>query len=195
MYCGHQLPDGMVRNQKLPMGNILTPTTKDDEHDELISAEEVVSSGRMSQADWDACAKTSHALFSFGQEQAATRGIILVDTKYEFGKDLETGEIVLIDEIHTPDSSRWWISESYEARMAAGEDPEMVDKEFLRKWFAKYCDPYSDATLPEPPAELLDELSRKYIMLYEMITGKKFEFPDESKSVGDSLATAVLQSL
>ncbi len=195
MYCGHQLPDGMVRNQKLPMGNILTPTTKDDEHDELISAEEVVSSGRMSQADWDACAKASHALFSFGQEQAATRGIILVDTKYEFGKDLETGEIVLIDEIHTPDSSRWWISESYETRMAAGEDPEMVDKEFLRKWFAKHCDPYSDATLPEPPAELLDELSRKYIMLYEMITGKKFEFPDESKSVGDSLATAVSQSL
>ncbi len=194
MYCGHQLPEGLKRNQSLPMGNILTPTTKDDEHDELITAEEVVSSGRMSQADWDTCAKASKALFSFGQEEAAARGLILVDTKYEFGKDPETGEIILIDEIHTPDSSRWWITDSYEKRFAAGEEPEMIDKEFLRRWFASKCDPYKDATLPEPPAELLDTLSRKYIMLYEMITSKTFEFPDVSESVEDGIATAVLQS-
>lgn len=118
-YCGHLLPDGLVKNQKLDQ-NKLTPTTKDDTHDELISADKVVSSGRMSQADWDTCAKYAHALFALGQELAAQRGLILVDTKYEFGKDKE-GNILLVDEIHTPDSSRYWVKDSYDARMSAGE--------------------------------------------------------------------------
>ncbi len=195
MYCGHQLPDGLKRNQCLPMGNILTPTTKDDEHDELITAEEVVSSGRMSKADWDACAKASKELFNLGQVEAASRGLLLVDTKYEFGKDPETGEIILVDEIHTPDSSRWWVAESYQERYKAGEEPEMIDKEILRRWFAKQCDPYKDATLPTPPPELVNTLSRKYIMLYEMITSKPFEFPDVDESVEDVLATVISQSL
>eukprot|EP00968_Pinguiococcus_pyrenoidosus_P009911 scaffold770_cov255-Pinguiococcus_pyrenoidosus.AAC.64 len=175
-YCGHALPDGLVKNQKLA-ANLLTPTTKDDVHDELISAEEVVSSGRMTQAQWDYCAQAAHRLFEFGQEVAAARGLILVDTKYEFGLD-EAGTIRLIDEIHTPDSSRYWIADTYEERMAAGKAPENIDKEFLRLWFREHCDPYKDEVLPEAPAELVAELSRRYIMLYEMITGNEFVFPD-----------------
>ncbi|CAM9374192.1 unnamed protein product, partial [Phaeothamnion confervicola] len=189
-YCGFALPEGLRKNQKLPMGNILTPTTKDAVHDELISAAEVVASGRMSQADWDACHRVATELFAFGQQTAAERGLILVDTKYELGKD-SAGNVILVDEIHTPDSSRYWIAESYEARMAAGQEPENVDKEFLRKWFAKNCDPYADETLPEAPAELVSELSRRYIMLYEMITGQDFEFPDPSKSANDRIAEGV----
>jgi phosphoribosylaminoimidazole-succinocarboxamide synthase len=103
-YCGHHIPDGLVKNQKLER-NLLTPTTKDDKHDELISAEEVVAQGRMTQEEWDTCAEAAQALFAFGQEIAAKRGLILVDTKYEFGKDAD-GNITLLDEIHTPDSRR-----------------------------------------------------------------------------------------
>jgi phosphoribosylaminoimidazole-succinocarboxamide synthase len=118
-YCGHTFPDGLVKNQKLSE-NKLTPTTKSDEHDELISAEEIVSKGFMTQADWDKCAEYAHRLFAFGQETARKNGLILVDTKYEFGKDSE-GNILIVDEIHTPDSSRYWVADTFEARMAAGE--------------------------------------------------------------------------
>jgi phosphoribosylaminoimidazole-succinocarboxamide synthase len=176
-YCGHTLPDGLIKNQKLPMGNLLTPTTKDDVHDELISEEEVISKGFMTKADWDKCAEYSHKLFEFGQQIALQRGLILVDTKYEFGKDSQ-GTIFLIDEVHTPDSSRYWIADTYDALFAAGKNPENVDKELLRVWFNEHCDPYKDETLPEAPVELVNELSRRYIMLYEMITGEKFQFPE-----------------
>jgi len=176
-YCGHTLPDGLVKNVKLE-SNLLTPTTKDDTHDELISAAEVVSSGRMTQEQWDYCADAAQKLFAFGQETAASRGLILVDTKYEFGLD-ESGTIRLIDEIHTPDSSRYWIADTYDARMAAGDAPENIDKEFLRLWFRAHCDPYKDEVLPEAPVELVAELSRRYVMLYEMITGETFAFPED----------------
>lgn len=177
-YCGHVLPEGLVKNQKLDC-NKLTPTTKDSVHDELISAEEVVKSGRMTQAEWDTCAAYSHALFNFGQEKALERGLILVDTKYEFGKDAE-GNIYLIDEIQTPDSSRYWVAESYETRFASGLEPENIDKEFLRKWYTANCDPYKDEILPEAPADLVNELSRRYIMIYEIMTVNKFEFKEVS---------------
>lgn len=118
-YCGHLLADGLIKNQKLDQ-ILLTPTTKDDVHDELISAKEVVSSGRMTQAEWDTCADYSHKLFSFGQSKALEKGLILVDTKYEFGKDAE-GNILLIDEIQTPDSSRFWIADSFQSRMDNGQ--------------------------------------------------------------------------
>lgn len=118
-YCGHTLPDGLVKNQKLA-ANLLTPTTKDDLHDELISAEEILSSGRMSQEDWERCAHYATELFNFSQLKAAEKGLILVDTKYEFGKD-EQGTIILIDEIQTPDSSRFWLQGTYAARMAEGK--------------------------------------------------------------------------
>ena len=163
LYCGHTLPEGMVKNQQLSGGNLLTPTTKDDLHDELISGAEIVSSGRMTQEDYDICAAYSHALFAYSQQVASERGLILVDTKYEFGKTAE-GHILLVDELQTPDSSRYWIAASYAARMAASPplEPENVDKEFLRRWYAERCDPYKDEVLPAAPRELVCELSRRY---------------------------------
>eukprot|EP00475_Leptophrys_vorax_P005144 TRINITY_DN13099_c0_g1_i1.p1 TRINITY_DN13099_c0_g1~~TRINITY_DN13099_c0_g1_i1.p1 ORF type:complete len:156 (+),score=6.60 TRINITY_DN13099_c0_g1_i1:48-470(+) len=116
-------------------------------------------------------------LFAHGQQVAAAHGLILVDTKYEFGRDA-AGDIRLIDEIHTPDSSRYWIADSYEARHAQGLEPENIDKEFLRLWFRDNCDPYNDKDLPPAPAHLLTELSWRYISLYEAITGSKFQVPD-----------------
>lgn len=117
-YCGHDLPEGLVKNQKLAQ-NLLTPTTKSDEHDELISAEEIVATGLMTQDQWDTCAQYAHELFALGQAIAASKGLILVDTKYEFGIDVTDGTtILLVDEIHTPDSSRYWVADTYEARMA-----------------------------------------------------------------------------
>lgn len=172
LYCGHSFPDAMVKNQKLD-GNKLTPTTK-GEHDELISAEEVVQRGLMTQEQWDLCAIYAHKLFSYGQEVAARRGLILVDTKYEFGLLEETGEILLVDEIHTPDCSRYWLSDTYESKFALGEEPDNIDKEFLRRWYRSQCDPYKDDILPPAPPELVNELSRRYIMIYEIITELKF---------------------
>jgi phosphoribosylaminoimidazole-succinocarboxamide synthase len=119
--------------------------------------------------------RTALALFARGQELAARNGLILVDTKYEFGTDA-SGALVLIDEIHTPDSSRYWQRESYATRFAAGGEPQYFDKEFLRLWFRDHSDPYADATLPEAPADLVAELSRRYIQMYEQITGKKFAY-------------------
>lgn len=187
-YCGHSLPEGMMKNQKLEM-QLLTPTTKDDEHDELISAEEIVNKGWMKREHWDKCAAYAHQLFSFGQEEAAKKGYILVDTKYEFGLDEESGEILLVDEIHTPDSSRYWIQESYGLRMADGKEPENVDKEFLRKWYATNCDPYKDETLPAAPSELVNELSRRYIMIFETLLDESFTFSD--LNVGERVLAAV----
>eukprot|EP00039_Didymoeca_costata_P032949 m.40044 g.40044 ORF g.40044 m.40044 type:complete len:352 (-) comp9620_c0_seq1:4626-5681(-) len=190
-YCGHSLPDGMVKNQKLET-NLLTPTTK-AEHDELISAEEIVKSGRMTQEQWDFCSKAAHELFAFGQKTAESRGLILVDTKYEFGVDSD-GNIRLIDEIHTPDSSRYWIKDTYAARMAEGQPPENIDKEFLRLWFAKECDPYDmKKQLPDAPVELVQELSRRYIVLYELITGKEFQFPKNSSEDVKALGAKVTE--
>ncbi|HEX8827901.1 MAG TPA: phosphoribosylaminoimidazolesuccinocarboxamide synthase, partial [Xanthobacteraceae bacterium] len=114
------------------------------------------------------------ALFARGQELASRNGLILVDTKYEFGVDTN-GALTLIDEIHTPDSSRYWQLDSYAARFAAGEEPQYFDKEFLRLWFRGRCDPYRDAALPPAPPELVAELSRRYVAMYEQITGSAFE--------------------
>ena len=175
-YCGNTLPDGLKKNQKFDHP-LVTPTTKSDEHDRLISPAEIVSEGLMTQEDWDYVSGKTLELFIFGQKIAAEHGLILVDTKYEFGKDTN-GQITLIDEIHTPDSSRYWLAGSYAERFATGQEPENIDKEFLRLWFTKNCDPYNDKTLPPAPDELVIELSRRYIQLYEMITGEKFVFPD-----------------
>jgi len=174
-YCGHALPDGMFKNQKLEK-NILTPTTKEEEHDRPISAEDIIAEKWMTQEDWDVCAEAALKIFAFGQKIADEHGLILVDTKYEFGRDLETGEILLIDEVHTPDSSRYWLANSYEERIALGMEPENIDKEFLRLWFRERCDPYKEKVLPEAPRELVLELSRRYITLFEMITWDHFDF-------------------
>ena len=125
-YCGHELPDGMIKNQKLSK-NLLTPTTKEEEHDRPISAEDIIAEKWMTQEDWDVCAQAAQKVFAFGQKVADDHGLILVDTKYEFGRDLETGEILLIDEVHTPDSSRYWLASTYEERHSAGMEPENID--------------------------------------------------------------------
>lgn len=180
-YCGHVLPDGMVKNQKLSK-NLLTPTTKEEEHDRPISETDIVNEGWMTQEDFDVCSKAALAVFARGKEVAAERGLILVDTKFEFGKDAN-GDILIIDEVLTPDSSRYWLASSYESRFKEGIEPDNIDKEFLRLWFANQCDPYKDEVLPEAPKELVCELSRRYISLYEMITGKHFEFIDGAEEM------------
>ncbi len=190
---GIEFPDGLVKNQKLAE-TILTPTTKAEqgEHDAPITPAEIVEQGLLSQAQWDALAEISLALFARGREIAAANGLILVDTKYEFGLDGE-GRITLADEVHTPDSSRYWIAESYEARFAAGENPESLDKEFLRLWISERCDPYNDP-IPEIPAETLIEFSNKYVSLFERVTGETFVYADAGQPVRgrirDNLANA-----
>lgn len=158
---------------------MLTPTTKSDVHDLPISAAEIVEQGLMTQAEWDEVSKYALALFAHGQAEAAKRGMILVDTKFEFGRDVLTGKIMVIDEVMTPDSSRYWIRDTYASRHAAGQEPENIDKEFLRLWFRDHCDPYADAALPDAPPELVAELSKRYVQLYETITGQIFTAPAE----------------
>ena len=184
-YCGNILSEGLKKNQKLE-ANMLTPTTKEEHHDHPIAPPEIVSEGWMTQEDWDYCSQKALALFAFGQQKAAEHGLILVDTKYEMGRDTD-GTIRLIDEIHTPDSSRYWIAETYDERMSAGQEPQNIDKEFLRLWFVDNCDPYNDKTLPDAPDELVAELSSRYIYLYETITGKAFPFPDTGKPIQERI--------
>lgn len=167
------LPDGMKKNAKLPEP-VFDPTTKEDTHDRAITPDQMIAEGLITRKLYDAVKQTATKLFLRGQEVAAKNGLILVDTKYEFGLD-ENNNLVLIDEIHTPDSSRFWQLGSYERRIEAGQEPEYFDKEFLRLWFKEHSDPYKDATLPEAPPELVEELSRRYIRMYEQITGETFE--------------------
>ncbi len=180
-YCGNELPEGLKKNQRLDL-NMLTPTTKEEHHDRPISPKEIVSEGWLTEEEWEEASAYAMELFAFGQKVAAEHGLILVDTKYEFGRDAD-GKIILIDEIHTPDSSRFWIADTYQDRFDQGENPENVDKEFLRLWFKDHCDPYKDETLPEAPNDLVEELSRRYIFLYEKITGESFAFPDNDENI------------
>ena len=166
------LADGLKKNIKLPHP-VFDPMTKEDTHDRTISQEQMVAERLISAELLEKVKHTATALFLRGQKVAAKRGLILVDTKYEFGTD-EKGNLVLIDEIHTPDSSRYWQIEGYEESLAKGSEPKSFDKEFLRLWFKEHCDPYKDAVLPEAPQELVEELSRRYIQMYEQITGTQF---------------------
>lgn len=181
MFCGNVLPDGMSKNQPFERP-IVTPTTKSDAHDASITPDEIVAQGLMTKAEWDYCSQKALELFAYGQHVAREHGMILVDTKYEMGKDKD-GNILLIDELHTPDSSRYWIAASFADRIAQGKEPENIDKEFLRLWFKEHCDPYKDIELPKAPDELVIELSAKYIQLYEAITGKEFTYPTDDVSV------------
>lgn len=175
-YCGNTFTDGMVKNQRL-MANVITPTTKSHTHDKPIAPDDIIERGLMTKDEWEVVSNAAFKLFEFGQRQAEKRGLLLVDTKYEFGKTSDD-RILLIDEIHTPDSSRYWIADSYEERMSKGKEPENIDKEFLRLWFRSHCDPYNDIELPIAPRELVEELSRRYILLYERITGENFVAPN-----------------
>lgn len=156
-YCGNALPDGMLKNQKLS-ANILTPTTKAADHDVPVTPEEIVERGLMTQDEYNEASTKALSLFEYGQHIAKEHGLLLVDTKYEFGKGPD-GTILLIDEVHTPDSSRYWIAHSYEERFQAGLEPDNIDKEFLRLWFKDHCNPYEDEVLPNAPEELVCELA------------------------------------
>jgi phosphoribosylaminoimidazole-succinocarboxamide synthase len=173
-FGGVVLPDGMRKNQQLPQP-IFDPTTKEATHDRTLTPQQMIAEGFITRGMFDRVRATALSLFARGQELAARSGLILVDTKYEFGTDAD-GALVLIDEIHTPDSSRYWQRDSYAARFAAGEEPHYFDKEFLRLWFRDHCDPYKDAILPPAPPDLVQELSRRYVAMYEQITGGKFEY-------------------
>lgn len=179
---GLRLPEGMRDNERLPQP-IITPTSKagHGDHDAPLSPEEILSQGLLTPAQWEQLSAYALALFARGQEEAAARGLILADTKYEFGTDAED-RIVLADEIHTPDSSRYWRAGSYAARFEAGEKPESFDKDFVRNWVAARCDPYRDE-IPEIPEELILGTAAVYIEAFETITGRKFELPSGETSV------------
>jgi phosphoribosylaminoimidazole-succinocarboxamide synthase len=175
---GHVLPEGLRDNQILPTP-IITPTSKafDGGHDEPLTPQEIVEQGLLSQTQWDEVSGYALALFARGQEMAAARGLILVDTKYEFGLDAE-GRILIADEIHTPDSSRYWLAAGYAEAFAAGTRPPSFDKDVIRSWVGARCDPYVD-DIPAIPAEMIAATAQVYIDAYEAITGEVF-VPDLS---------------
>jgi phosphoribosylaminoimidazole-succinocarboxamide synthase len=171
---GYDFPDGMVKNQPLPEP-IITPTTKGraGEHDERITCTEVTERGLLNEETWEQVQAAALAIFKRGQEIARQGGLILVDTKYEFGRTPD-GKIMIIDEVHTPDSSRFWLAESYEELVTKGKEPENFDKEFLRLWYAEHG--YrGDGEPPKPTDELIIQVSERYIALYEMLTGQTLE--------------------
>lgn len=177
-FCGNKLPDNLKKNDKLPE-IIFTPSTKIDKgHDESISKKEIIDKGLMTEEDINFVEKKAFELFKFGSDHCEKNNCILVDTKYEFGKN-EKGEIVLADEIHTPDSSRFWEKSSYEENIKNNLEPKGFDKETIRKWLASKCDPYKTDPLPEVPEKIIIELSMLYQEIYEIITNEKF-IPENS---------------
>jgi phosphoribosylaminoimidazole-succinocarboxamide synthase len=174
---GHRFPEGLRDNQKLPQ-TIITPTTKAEQgdHDAPLSAEEIVARRLLTADQWREVSEKALALFACGRETAARQGLILVDTKYEFGFD-EKGAIVLADEVHTPDSSRYWLAATYPARLAAGAPPDTLDKDYIRRWVAERCDPYRDA-VPEIPPEVVLRAAATYVDVYQKVTGREFALPD-----------------
>jgi phosphoribosylaminoimidazole-succinocarboxamide synthase len=170
---GFTLPDGMQDNEKLPEP-IITPTSKafDGGHDEPLTADAILAQNLLTKEQWETVSNYALTLFARGQDIAASRGLILADTKYEFGTD-DDGNIVLADEIHTPDSSRYWFADSY----APGKRPVSFDKDFVRNWVVERCDPYKDE-IPEIPEDVIDATTKVYIQAYETITNRKFEAGD-----------------
>lgn len=177
--CGVQLPDGMKENQKFPTP-IITPTTKADEgHDENISKEEIIAQGLVSREEYEELEKYTYALFQRGTEIAAQKSLILVDTKYEFGK--KDGKIYLIDEIHTPDSSRYFYADTYQELFEKGEEQRQLSKEFVRKWLMENGFQGKEGqAVPEMTEEYCNSVSERYIELYEKIVGDKFIKADSS---------------
>lgn len=173
-YCGHRLPEGLSRHEALPTP-LLTPTTKAPrgEHDQLTSRDEILRSGALAESLYDEAARVTTALFAAGQSWAAERGLILVDTKYELALDAQD-QLVVIDEIHTPDSSRYWYRDRYERAMSEGRDPEALDKEYVRRWLGEQG--YrGEGAIPEIPLDVRCEAARRYIEAFEQITGRDFE--------------------
>jgi len=192
--CGVSLPEGLKENDQLP-APIITPTTKASEgHDEDISREGILKQGIVSEADYLILEKYTFALFQKGTEMAAQQGLILVDTKYEFGKDAD-GVIRLIDEIHTPDSSRYFYADGFQERQAKGEAQKQLSKEFVRQWLiANGFQGKEGQTVPEMNDEFVIEISERYRELYEQITGKKF-IPRESGDTIENVESRVITAL
>lgn len=180
-FCGNPLPDGMVRNQPLPT-TLITPTTKSNAHDELIDPPSIIGHRLATSAQWEKIADAALRLFRHGQEIAAERGLILVDTKYEMGYD-DQGHLTLADEVHTPDSSRYWIADTYQKRFQNGEEPENLDKEFFRLWL-KDQGYAQDCPKPTITDEVRLQLAEKYIALYERMTGEPFPLPSPNDILG-----------
>jgi phosphoribosylaminoimidazole-succinocarboxamide synthase len=183
---GMHFPEGLRPNQKLPQ-TIITPTTKefDGGHDEPLTEAQIVERGLLTDAQWQEVRHLALGLFERGRAMTAERGLILVDTKYEFGFDSD-GRIILADEIHTPDSSRYWFAESYQSRFEAGAAPQSFDKDFVRSWVTQRCDPYRDP-IPPIPREIVLDAARIYIEAFETITGNAFEVPAQVTSVLDRI--------
>lgn len=192
--CGVPLPDGMVENQKFPEP-IITPTTKAAEgHDEDISKADIIASGLVSREDYERLEEYTRAIFQRGTEIAAKQGLILVDTKYEFGK--RNGEIYLMDEVHTPDSSRYFYAEGYEERLAKGERQKQLSKEFVREWLmANGFQGQEGQKVPEMTPEVVAGITDRYIELYEHITGEKFEKVEYSGASMEANVKAWIDSL
>lgn len=182
--CGVAMPEGMIENDAFP-SPIITPATKAEEgHDEDISREEIIAQGIVSEADYLKLEKYTYQLFQRGTEIAQSRDLILVDTKYEFGKTAD-GEIVLIDEIHTPDSSRYFYADGYEQRQAKGEPQKQLSKEFVRQWLiSNGFQGLEGQEVPDMPDAYIDTVSERYIELYENITGESFVKADTSDISG-----------
>jgi len=182
VFCGHPLPEGMKKNQPLPRP-ILTPSTKaaKGDHDISVSKDELLAMGRIEPDVFERAAAIAEKLFAAGQAHAAKQGLILADTKYEMGL-AKDGSIVVIDEIHTPDSSRYWYADDYEARLAKGEEPRSLDKEYVRRWLANEAKWTGDGPPPEMPADVRVEAARRYIASYEIVTGRPF-VPDTREPV------------
>ena len=191
--CGVALPEGLVENQKLPEP-IITPTTKAAEgHDEDISREEIIAQGIVSREEYEQLEAYTRALFQRGTEMAARKGLILVDTKYEFGR--RDGRILLMDEIHTPDSSRYFYADGYEERLARGERQKQLSKEFVREWLmANGFQGLAGQQVPEMTDEVVAGITDRYIELYEHITGEKF-VPCESGDMEKRIEGAILSFL
>lgn len=172
-FCGHRLPDGLVKHGRLPEP-ILTPSTKAAKggHDVSVSREQILAMGGLTATQFDRAAEMAMALFAAGQAHCAERGLILVDTKYEMGKGPD-GRILVMDEIHTPDSSRFWMAETYESRMSQGLDPDSFDKEYVRRWLAARGFT-GDGPIPPIPDDIRLEASRRYISACERIVGRTF---------------------
>ncbi len=180
--CGVKLPEGMRENERFPEP-IITPTTKADEgHDENISAEEIIKQGLVSKEDWETMVKYTRLLFQRGTEIAAKKGLILVDTKYEFGK--RDGKVILIDEIHTPDSSRYFYAEGYKEKFEKGEPQKQLSKEFVRQWLIEHNFMNQPGqVMPEITDEYASSVSDRYIELYEHIVGEKFIPADDEGDI------------
>ena len=195
MLCGVPMPDGMIENDKFPEP-IITPATKAEQgnHDEDISKEDILKRGIVSEADYEVLEKYTRELFKRGTEMARERGLILVDTKYEFGK-LADGTIVLIDEIHTPDSSRYFYLDGYAERQEKGEKQKQLSKEFVRQWLIENgFQGLEGQTMPHIPDDFVELVSNRYIELFEKITGKKFE-PADTSNLHQRIETNVLAFL